>query len=155
MEKAAAIRDTVTFYWAKAQGLFTGWKGKAIAALLVLAVVFGYAHHLGAAGKSDLKAQVKQLKEQLAEAQAKPAPQPEIPYWQCNGPKETRHPQCQDDSAADRADQLASQLAESETAKAKLEKKVKDYEAQLARRPAKSGGHLLSPADARSLSNIR
>jgi hypothetical protein len=156
MEKAAALRVTVTFYWAKAQGLFTGWKGKAIVALLILASVAGYAHHLGAAGKSDLKAQVKQLKEQLAAAEAKPAPQPEIPYWQCNGPKETRHPRCPDDSAADqRADELKAQLAESETAKAKLEKKVKDYEKQLAHRPAKGGSHILSPADARSLSDIR
>jgi hypothetical protein len=159
MEKAAALRAAVGFYWAKAQGLFIGWKGKAIAASLVLVIVAGYAHHLGAAGKADLKAQVRQLKEDLAQADeraAKPAPQPEIPYWQCNGPKETRHPKCPDDSAADqRAVELKTQLAESEEAKANLEKKVKDYETQLAHRPAKGGSHKLSPADARSLSNIR
>ena len=140
MEKAAAVRAAVTFYWAKAQGLLAGWKGKAIAALLVLAVVAGYAHHLGAAGKSDLKAQVEQLKKQLADAEAKPAPQ-------------------LDNSATEqanrRADDLAAQLDQSRDAKAKLEKKVKDYETQLARRPAKRGAFTLSPADARSLSNIK
>lgn len=156
MEKAAALREAVTYYWAKAHGFFTSTIGKAATVLLVLAVVAGYAHHRGAAGKSDLKAQVEQLKKQLAEADAKPAPQPEIPYWQCNGPKETRHPKCPDDSAADRrADELNNKLYESEEAKANLEKKVKDYEKQLAHRPAKGGTHVLSPADARSLSNIR
>jgi hypothetical protein len=155
MEKAAAVRAAAIYYWVKAQQWFTGTKGKVIVALVVLAIVAGYAHHLGAAGKSDLKAQVRQLKEDLAQADeraVKPAPQPEIPYWQCNGPKETRHPQCRDEDAeADTADRLRK----AETAKANLEKKVKDYETQLARRPAKGGSHILSPADARSLSNIR
>jgi hypothetical protein len=152
MEKAAAVRAAVTYYWVRAQQLFSGTKGKVIVALLVLAVVAGYAHHRGAAGKSELKAEVTLLKKQLADAEANPAPQPEIPYWQCNGPKETRHPQCRDEDAeADAADRLSK----AETAKANLEKKVKDYEAQLARRPAKGGSHILSPADARSLSNIR
>jgi negative regulator of sigma E activity len=152
MEKAAAVRAAAIYYWVKAQQWFTGTKGKVIAALVILAVVAGYAHHKGAAGKSELSAEIVLLKKQLADAVAKPAPQPEIPYWQCNGPKETRHPQCRDEDAeADTADRLSK----AETAKANLEKKVKDYETQLARRPAKGGGHILSPADARSLSNIR
>jgi hypothetical protein len=151
-EKAAAVRAAATYYWVKTQQFFTGTRGKVIVALLVLAVVAGYAHHRGAAGKSELSAEVAVLKKQLADAEAKPAPQPEIPYWQCNGPKETRHPQCRDEDAE--AD-VADRLKQAETAKANLEKKVKDYETQLARRPAKAGSFTLSPADARSLSNIR
>ncbi|WP_029083396.1 hypothetical protein [Bradyrhizobium sp. th.b2] len=159
MARAAAFREAVTFYWAKAQGMLTNWKVKVIAALIILVVTAGYAYHLGEAGKSDLQAQVRQLKEDLAQADERSVPQPEIPYWQCNGPKETRHPQCPDDSAADEAnqreDELKKQLSESEAAKANLQKKVKDYETQLARRHAKGRGLVLSPADARSLSNIR
>ncbi|MGX9944843.1 hypothetical protein ACTG4Q_20475 [Bradyrhizobium denitrificans] len=155
MEKAAAVRAAVTLYWAKAHELAESKAIRALAAMLVVLAIAGYAHQLGAEGKSDLKAQVAQLKQQLAAAEAKPAYQPEIPYWQCNGPKQTRHPHCLDESAADRADQLAGRLAQSEAAKAKLEKKVKDYETQLARRPAKAGTFTLSPADTRSLQNIR
>ncbi|TYO65548.1 hypothetical protein FXV83_16585 [Bradyrhizobium hipponense] len=152
--KAAVLWAAVQLRWAQAREL-AATKGKAILAALVVLTVFGFAFHLGGKGKPELKAEVVELKQQLADERSKPAPQPEIPVWQCNGPKETRHPQCPDEGAADRADQLAGQHAESEAAKAKLEKKVKDYETQLARRPAKAGTFTLSPADARSLQNIR
>jgi biopolymer transport protein ExbB/TolQ len=145
MEKAAAFRAAVSLYWAEAWELVAKHTqaSKVLAALLVLVVVASYAHQLGAAGKSDLKAQVAQLKQQLADAEARPAPQPEIPA---------------DESAAEQANQrageLAARLSESESAKAKLQQKVNDYEKQLARRPAKAGAFTLSPADARSLSNF-
>lgn len=135
----------------KAKAFFATKTGRALVALLVLAGVIAYAHHRGVVSTTaKFTAQVEQLKTQLADAQPKPAP--EIPYWECNGPKETRHPNCRDEDAdADKADRLKR----AETANAALEKKVKDYETQLARRPAKGGGFTLSPADARSLSNIR
>lgn len=135
----------------KARAFFATKAGRAIAALLVLAAIIAYAHHRGVVSTSaKFTAQVEQLKKRLADAQATPAP--EIPYWECNGLKETRHPNCRDEDAeADQADRLKR----AETAKADLEKKVKDYETQLARRPAKAGGFALSPADARSLQNIR
>jgi hypothetical protein len=135
----------------KAKAFFATTAGRALIALSVLVAIIAYAHHRGVVSTSaKFTAQVEQLKQQLADAQAKPAP--EIPYWECNGPKETRHPNCRDEDAeADTADRLK----QAETAKAALEKKVKDYEAQLARRPAKGGSFALSPADARSLSNIK
>ncbi|WP_316196556.1 hypothetical protein [Bradyrhizobium sp. SZCCHNS3053] len=154
MQKVAALRAAASLYWAQARQL-ASTKGKAIAAALAMLIVFAFAFHIGAKGKIELKVEIAELKKQLTDEQSKPA-QPEIPYWQCNGPKETRHPKCPDDSAADTAyEELQQQLAQSEAAKAKLEKKVKDYETQLARRPAKAGACILSPADARSLSNIR
>lgn len=140
-ERAAALREAVTFYWVKAQGMLTGKTAKISAVLLILAAVAGSAFYLGADGKTELKAQVRQLREDLAQADERPAPQ-------CPAPLDT--------SAADqRAGELQDRLDESEAAKAKLQKKVKDYETQLARRHAKGGGFVLSPADARSLSNIR
>ncbi|WP_439357749.1 hypothetical protein [Bradyrhizobium sp. DASA03007] len=156
MEKAAAIRDAVTYYWARATALFASKAVRVGLALAVVAAIAGYAYHCGAAGKAELKAQVRQLQEDLRQADERPAPQPAIPYWQCNGPKETRHPQCPDESAADqRGEELARKLVESEEAKTQLQRKVKDYETRLARRPAKGGAFTLSPADARSLSNVR
>jgi hypothetical protein len=135
----------------KAKAFFATKAGRAIVALSILAAIIAYAHHRGVVSTSaKFTAQVEQLKQQLADAQAKPAP--EIPYWECNGPKETRHPNCRDEDAeADKADRLKR----AESANAALEKKVKDYETQLARRPAKGGAFTLSPADARSLQNIR
>lgn len=135
----------------KAKAFLATKAGRALVALLVFGGIIAYAHHRGAVSASaKLSAQVEQLKQQLADAQARPAP--EIPYWQCNGLKETRHPNCRDDDA-DAA--MAERLKQAETAKANLEKKVKDYEKQLARQPAKVGAFTLSPADARSLSNIK
>lgn len=151
MQRAAAFKAAVANYWAKAHSFFTSAIGKAVMALLVVGVVAGYAHHRGASGKAELAAQVEQLKQQLAEAKAQPAPKQETPYWQCNGPKDTRHPQCPDESA----DELQSRLAESEKAKATLQQKVKDYEKQLAKHRGKGGSFVLSPADARGLSNIK
>ena len=150
-EKAAALREAAIYYWAKASAFFANKAVRVGLALAVVASIAAYAHHRGADGKAELEARVEMLTKQLADANARPAPQPAIPYWQCNGPKDTRHPQCPDESA----DELKSKLAESEKAKATLQKKVKDYETQLARRPAKGGALTLSPADARSLSNIR
>lgn len=135
----------------KAKAFFATKAGRALVALLVLAAIIAYAHHRGVVSTAaKFTAQVEQLKTELAAAQSKPAP--EIPYWECNGPKETRHPNCRDEDAE--ADQV-SRLKQAESANAALQKKVKDYETQLARRPAKAGGFALSPADARSLSNIK
>ena len=137
----------------KAKAILATKYGKALVALLALAAVIAYAHHRGVVSTAaKFTAQVEQLKQQLADAQAKPATAPEIPYWECNGPKETRHPNCRDEDAE--AD-MAGRLKQAETANATLQKKVKDYETQLARRPAKGGTFTLSPADARSLSNIK
>lgn len=58
------------------------------------------------------------------------------------------------ESAKQRADELTDRLNESEAAKDRLQQKVRDYEKQLAKRP-KARALVLSPADARSLSNIR
>jgi hypothetical protein len=61
----------------------------------------------------------------------------------------------EDTESKRRASELADRLSESEAAKARLQKKVSDYEKQLAKRPAKAGAFTLSPADAGSLSNIK
>lgn len=137
----------------KAREFFATTAGRALIALSVLAAIIAYAHHRGVVSTAaKFTAQVEQLKQQLADAKAQPATAPEIPYWECNGPKETRHPNCRDEDAE--AD-VAGRLKQAETANATLQKKVKDYETQLGRRPAKGGGFALSPADARSLQNIR
>ncbi|WP_316207375.1 primosomal replication protein PriC [Bradyrhizobium sp. SZCCHNR3118] len=123
----------------KAKAIVSAMGIKAIAVLVLLVASIAYAHHRGVASTTDkFTAQVEVLKRQLAEAEAKPAPAPLPP---------------QHDEQAEA--QLADRLKQAETAKAALEKKVKDYEKQLAHRPAKAGGFALSPADARSLSNIR
>lgn len=150
-EKAIAFRAAITNYWAKTKAFFANKAVRVGLALAVVAVIAAYAHHRGAEGKADLRVQVELLTKQLADAQSRPTPQPAIPYWQCNGPKDTRHPQCPDSGA----DELKSKLAESEKAKAKLQKKVSDYEKQLAKHRGKGGSFVLSPSDARSLSNIR
>jgi hypothetical protein len=142
VETAASMRNVAAFYWAKAQGVLSTKIGKAALALLVLAVIAAYAHHRGTVSASaKLTVQVEQLKRQLAQVPA-PAPAPEC----ASSPNfEQEH------GDAD----LASRLAESEEAKKTLEKKVADYEKQLAQSPAKAGRHILSPADARRLSNIK
>jgi septal ring factor EnvC (AmiA/AmiB activator) len=120
----------------KARGFFASAAGKTVAVLLVLAAIVGYAHHRGVvSATAKLTTQIEQLRKQLADAEAKPAP-------------EIRRDEETDADLADR-------LKQAETAKANLEKKVSDYEKQLARRPAKAGAFTLSPADARSLSNIK
>ena len=138
-EKAASFRDAVSFYWARAQGFVATKIGKAALALLVLVAVAAYAHHRGAESVSaEQTPQVEQLKKQLAAAEAA---KPEI--------------------AAPNFDQehgdagMAARLSESEEANKNLAKKVADYEKQLAHRRAKAGSFVLSPADARGLSNIR
>lgn len=136
----------------KAKAFFATTAGRALVALAILAGIIAYAHHRGVVSTTaKFTAQVEQLKQQLADAQAKPVQQ-EPPYWECNGPKETRHPNCRDEGAEADA---AGKLKQAETANAALQKKVKDYETQLAHRPAKGGSFALSPADARSLQNIR
>jgi uncharacterized protein HemX len=120
----------------KAKAFFATTAGRAVAALLVAVAIVAYAHHRGVVTTAaKFTAQVEQLRKQLADAEAKPAP-------------EIRR---DEEAEADMADRLKR----AETAKATLEKKVKDYETQLARRPAKAGAFTLSPADARSLSNIK
>ncbi|BAR61997.1 hypothetical protein NK6_8853 [Bradyrhizobium diazoefficiens] len=136
----------------KARAFFGTTAGRVVAALLVAAAILAYTHHRGAvSATAKLEPQIEQLKQQLAEAKTKPAA-PDIPYWQCNGPKETRHPQCRDEEAEA---QLAERVARTEQGNEKLAKKVADYEKQLAKRAAKAGAFTLSPADARSLSNIK
>ncbi|WFU52329.1 hypothetical protein QA639_21725 [Bradyrhizobium pachyrhizi] len=122
-----------------AQAFFATKYGKALAALLLLGAIIAYAHHRGVESTSaKFTAQVQQLKQQLADAAATPAPV---------------SPQCREEQGAEAG--TAERLKQAETAKAALEKKVKDYEKQLGHRPAKAGGFVLSPADARSLQNIR
>ncbi|BBB99806.1 hypothetical protein [Bradyrhizobium elkanii] len=132
MDKAITKAKAI---WAKAKAIFATKIGKALAALLILAAIISYTHHRGVVSTSaKFTAQVEQLKQQLADASAKPAPV------------------CLDQEPDAGT---AERLKQAETAKAALEKKVKDYEKQLGRRPAKAGGFILSPADARSLQNIR
>jgi hypothetical protein len=139
-EKAASFRDVVSFYWVKAQGLVATKTGKAVLALLVLVAVAAYAHHRGAESASaELTSQVEQLKQKLADAEAAPKPEIAPPNFE------------QEHADAD----LASRLTESEEAKKTLEKKVADYEKRLAHPRAKAGSFILSPADARGLSNIK
>jgi hypothetical protein len=142
--KAASFREAVTFYWARAQGFVATKIGKVVLALLVVGAIAGYAHHLGAVSVADeLNPQIEQLKRQLADAEAAPQPEVAPPNFE------------QEHADAD----LAERLAKTEEAKKTLEQKVADYEKQLAKRPAKAGGKaggfILSPADARSLSNIK
>jgi len=140
LDKAAAFRAAVSLYWAKAQGFVATKTGNAVVALLVVGAVAGYAHHLGAESASaKLTVQVEQLKKQLTDAQAAPKPEAAPPNFE------------QEHADAD----LSARLSESEEAKKVLEKKVADYEKQLAQGPAKAGGFILSPADARGLSNIK
>ncbi|MDB5610674.1 MAG: hypothetical protein JWP25_7574 [Bradyrhizobium sp.] len=140
LDKAAACRAAVSLYWAKAQGFVATTTGKAVVALLVVGALAGYAHHLGAESASaKLTVQVEQLKKQLADAQAAQKPEVAPPNFE------------QEHADAD----LSARLSESEEAKKVLEKKVADYEKQLAQGPAKAGGFILSPADARGLSNIK
>ncbi|MGY2919460.1 hypothetical protein [Bradyrhizobium sp. USDA 3262] len=123
-----------------AKAIFATKFGKALAALLILAAIIAYAHHRGVVSTAaKFTAQLEQLKQQLADASATPAPAVQQPVC----------PEQEPDAGT------AERLKQAETAKAALEKKVKDYEKQLARRPAKAGGFALSPADARSLQNIR
>jgi hypothetical protein len=128
------LKPTVSRLYEKARDFIATGAGKAVVAFLVLGAIVAYAHHRGSeSATAKLTPQIEQLKKQLADAEAKPHPQPVI-------------------VPAD--PELAGRLADSEEAKAKLQKKVTDYEKQLARRPAKAGAFILSPADARSLSNI-
>lgn len=140
-EKSAFIREVVSFYWAKAQGLVATKIGKVVLALLVIGAIAFYSHHRGAVGAAKpLNAQIEQLKKQLADAHAQPEIAP--PNFE------------QEHADAD----LAARLSKTEEAKKTLEQKVADYEKQLAHRPAKgrgAGGFVLSPADARRLSNIK
>jgi hypothetical protein len=124
----------------KVRELLATKTGRAVVALLVATAVIAYAHHRGESGaEAKAGAEIEQLKKQLAaKPEVIPAPA------KCEAPIE---------GPAD-AD-LARRLQEAETAKNKLEKKVSDYEKQLARKPAKAGGFALSPADARSLSNVQ
>ena len=140
-DKAAAFRAAVSLYWAKAQEFIATKTGKAVLALLVVGAIAGYAHHRGAVSASEkLTVQIEQLKKQLADALAVPKPEATPPNFE------------QEHNDAD----LSARLSESKEAQKALEKKVADYEKQLAhRRPAKAGSFVLSPADARGLSNIR
>lgn len=139
INKIAVLRAAVSRYVEAAREFIASTKGKVILAAVLLAAVAAYAHHHGSAGKAELKAQVAALQKQLATVEC---------------PAVTVREPIEDTESRQRADELADRLSESEAAKARLQKKVSDYEKQLARKPAKAGSFVLSPADARGLSNI-
>ncbi|SDK39644.1 hypothetical protein [Bradyrhizobium ottawaense] len=139
VNKIAVLCAAVTGYAQAARDFVASTKGKVILAVVLLAVVAAFAHHSGASDKSDLKAQVADLQKQIS-------------TFKC--PAVTVREPIEDVESKRRADQLAERLSESEAAKARLQQKVTDYEKQLAQR-RKAGALILSPADARSLSNIQ
>ncbi|WP_334437160.1 hypothetical protein [Bradyrhizobium sp. AZCC 1610] len=134
LEKIAAYRAAVSRYVKAGREFIATTFGKATVALLILVSVAAYAHHRGSVrAEGRLTPQIAELQKKLADAEAR------LPLVVEAAPDTN----------------LADRLAASEDAKAKLQKKVADYETQLARRPAKAGAFTLSPADARSLSNIK
>lgn len=115
--------------WAKewAQAFIATKTGKVIAALLVVAALVGYAHHRGVVSTLDRLSMQEPASCPVADPIQTPAP----------------------------AEDLAEKLSASEQEKARLQKKVSDYEKQLAKHRGKGGSFVLSPADARGLSNIK
>jgi uncharacterized protein YlxW (UPF0749 family) len=101
--------------------------------LLLLAAVAGYAHHRGVVSTLERLSMQEPVSCPVADPTTVTVP---------------------DEDSKRRADDLADQLRTSEQAKEKLKKKVEDYEKRLDKR-GKGRGFVLSPADARGLSNIR
>jgi septal ring factor EnvC (AmiA/AmiB activator) len=126
-----------------AWGFATSTKGKVVIGVVLVAIFLAWVFHRGGErAETRQQPQIEQLKKKLDDANHRLVPACDIDGNQAN-------------DANQRADDLASQLAATKTAKSQLEKKVSDYEKQLAKKPGKSGSFVLSPADARSLSNIR
>jgi capsule polysaccharide export protein KpsE/RkpR len=141
INKIAVLRAAVSRYVEAAREFIASTNGKVILAAVLLVAVAAYAHHHDSAGKAELKAQVvAALQKQLATVEC---------------PTVTVREPIEDTESKQRAAELADRLSESEAAKARLQKKVSDYEKQLARKPAKAGSFVLSPADARGLSNVK
>jgi hypothetical protein len=129
-EKIAALRAAASQWLKKGREFIATAFGKTAVAALAIA---GYAHHRGVVSTLDRLS----MQEPASCPAAEPAPVP-----------------VQNEDSKRRAEDLADQLRASEQAKAKLKKKVEDYEKRLEKR-GKGRDFTLSPADARGLSDIR
>ncbi|MGC0389277.1 hypothetical protein [Bradyrhizobium sp. USDA 241] len=129
-------------------------KGKVILALAVAVIAIGYAHHRGVESQEPaiaaLRKELGETKLKLAAAQQ---PKEQVPFYECNGPKETRHPRCPDESQPV-PPKVKSWLEEQARINEQLDLKVKKYEKDLAKRPAR-GGDRLTAAESRRLLDIR
>jgi hypothetical protein len=139
--KIVGLKPTVSQYVQTAREFVATKTGKAVVTAVVLLAIVAYAHHRGAVSTEErLTPKIEELQTKLSEVEC---------------PTVTVREPIDDTESKRRASELADRLSESEAAKARLQKKVSDYEKQLAKRPAKAGAFTLSPADAGSLSNIK
>ncbi|ARQ95323.1 hypothetical protein [Bradyrhizobium phage BDU-MI-1] len=121
------IKAKLTWIKELVQAYLTANTKKIIAILLALFAVLAIGHHLGTKHTLQRLAMQEPVVCPVADPVQVPVEDPE----------------------------LKEKLSKSEQEKARLQRKVSDYEKQLAKHRGKGGSFILSPADARGLSNIR
>jgi hypothetical protein len=126
------LKNYLAWAWEMAKAFIPTKAGKVTVALLAFLAIVGYAHHRGVVSTTERLS----IQEPASCPPAEPIQVP-VPVV--------------DDS---RANDLAAKLSKSEQERELLQRKVSDYEKQRAKR-GKAGALILSPDDARSLSNIR